>query len=111
GFTQLFADTAALAKDKESSFEEQLQVFYSLLGDLLELTSGVKNPSLRNLALSKELEILAKGINSSWVMRAISGFDELAAGTRRNLNRQLGIDALAASLSPDAQRSGPVPRV
>src|SRR4029077_1744902 len=111
GFTQLFADTAALAKDKESSFEEQLQVFYSLLSDLLELTSGVENPSLRNVVLSRELQSLAKGINSVWVMRAISGIDELSAGARRNLNRQLGLDALAASLAPDAQRPALVPRL
>jgi hypothetical protein len=32
-------------------------------------------------------------------MRAIAGIDEVAAGARRNLNRQLGLDALAASLS------------
>jgi hypothetical protein len=103
GFTQLFADTSAIAKDKESSFEEQLHVFYGLLSDLLELTSGVSQPVLRNVALSRELQALAKGINSSWVMRAIAGFDELYAGARRNLNRQLGLDALAASLAPKAQ--------
>jgi len=34
------------------------------------------------------------------VIRAIAGFDELYAGARRNLNRQLGLDALAASLAP-----------
>jgi DNA polymerase III subunit delta' len=103
GFTQLFADTSAIAKDKESSFEEHLHVFYGLLSDLLELTSGVAQPVLRNVALSRELQALAKGINSSWVMRAIAGFDELYAGARRNLNRQLGLDALAASLVPNAQ--------
>jgi DNA polymerase-3 subunit delta' len=103
GFTQLFADTSSIAKDKESSFEEHLHVFYGLLSDLLELTSGVSQPVLRNVALSRELQALAKGINSSWVMRAIAGFDELYAGARRNLNRQLGLDALAASLAPDGQ--------
>jgi DNA polymerase III subunit delta' len=103
GFTQLFADTSALAKDKESSFEDQLHVFYGLLSDLLELTSGVPQPVLRNIALARELQALAKGINSDWVMRAICGFDELSAGARRNLNRQLGLDALAASLAPNAQ--------
>jgi hypothetical protein len=35
-------------------------------------------------------------------MRAIAGFDELYAGARRNLNRQLGLDALAASLVPES---------
>jgi DNA polymerase III subunit delta' len=111
GFGQLFADTSVVAKDKESSFEEQLHVFYGLLSDLLELTSGVKQPILRNAALSRELEALARGINSSWVMRAISGFDELYADARRNLNRQLGLDALATSLAPNAQQPRLAPRL
>jgi DNA polymerase-3 subunit delta' len=98
GFAQLFAETSALAKDRESSFEEQICVFYGLLSDLLELTSGVKQPTLRNAPLVKELTALANSVNITWVMRAISGFDELHAGARRNLNRQLGLDALAASL-------------
>jgi DNA polymerase III subunit delta' len=98
GFAQLFAETAALAKDRESSFEEQIAVFYGLLSDLLELTSGVKQPALRNAPLANELSALANSVDTPWVMRAISGFDELHAGARRNLNRQLGLDALAASL-------------
>ena len=100
GFSQLFASTAALAKDRESSFEEQLQVFYGLLTDLLELTSKIKEPVLRNASLANGLESLSKSVDSAWVLRAIAGFDELYAGARRNLNRQLGLDALAASLAP-----------
>jgi len=102
GFAQLFADTAALAKDRQSPFEEQLQIFYGLLNDLLELTSGSNRPLLRNLHLAKELQALSNIVTLDWVMRAIAGFDELHAGLRRNLNRQLGLDALAASLAPDA---------
>ena len=98
GFAQLFAETAALAKDRDSSFEEQIAVFYGLLSDLLELTSGVSQPTLRNAPLAKELSALANLVNTAWVMRAITGFDELHSGSRRNLNRQLGLDALAASL-------------
>jgi DNA polymerase-3 subunit delta' len=99
-FGELFADTAALAKDRDSSFEEQLSVFYGLLTDLLELTSKVKEPVLRNLPLAKELKELSESLDDRWVMRAISGLDELHAGARRNLNRQLGLDALAAALAP-----------
>jgi hypothetical protein len=51
--------------------------------------------------LAKELNTLAKLVDSQWVMRAIAGFDEFHAGARRNLNRQLGLDALAASLGPE----------
>jgi DNA polymerase-3 subunit delta' len=100
GFAQLFAETSAIAKDREDSFEAQLAVFYGLLTDLLELTSGTKQPLLRNPGLAKELEALSKAVDSRWVMRAIYGLDELSFGARRNLNRQLGLDALAVSLAP-----------
>jgi DNA polymerase-3 subunit delta' len=105
GFAQLFVDTSALAKDRDSSFEDQISVFYGLLTDLLELTSKVKEPALRNAPLAKELASLSNSVDSAWVLRAIAGFDELYAGARRNLNRQLGLDALSASLAPKDSRA------
>ncbi len=105
GFAQLFSDTSALAKDRDSSFEDQIGVFYGLLTDLLEITSKLKEPVLRNAPLAKELESLGESADSAWVLRAIAGFDQLYAGARRNLNRQLGLDALAASLSPAVSRT------
>jgi len=101
GFAQLFSDTAALGKDRDSSFEELIGIFYGLLSDLLELTSGIKSPQLRNPNIARDLEGLAKTVDTQWTMRAIAAVDEVAAGARRNLNRQLGLDAMAASLSPD----------
>jgi DNA polymerase III subunit delta' len=109
GFAQLFSDTSALAKDRDVSFEDQLGVFYGLLTDLLELTSGIPQPMLRNPPLAKDLEALSKLIDSRWVLRAIVGLDELFAGLRRNLNRQLGLDALATSLAAGSPHS-PSPR-
>ncbi len=100
GFAQLFADTAALAKDRESSFEDLLGAFYGLLSDLLELNAGVRAPLLRNPHLAKELEALARTVDVAWISRAIAGMDKLAGGVRRNLNRQLGLDSLALSLVP-----------
>src|SRR5258705_8888998 len=99
-FGQLFALTNAISKDREVSFEEQLSVFYSLLSDLLELCSGIASPQLRNVSLRRELEGVARKIDTMWVMRALRGLDQVSAGARRNLNRQLGLDALAAELSP-----------
>ena len=99
GFAQLFTSTSALAKDKEFPFEEQLEVFYSLLSDLLELTSDVREPALRNVPLAREIQAFAKSIDAAWVMRALSLLDEVHAGARRNLNRQLGLDAMAATLA------------
>jgi DNA polymerase III subunit delta' len=100
GFAQLFADTTALAKDRESSFEDLIAVFYGLLSDLLELQAGLRSPMLRNPHLLKELEGLSKTVDTRWIGRAITGMDQLAAGVRRNLNRQLALDSLAVSLAP-----------
>jgi len=99
-FAQLFALTNAISKDREVSFEEQLSVFYSLLCDLLELSSGIPSPQLRNLPLRKDLDAVAKQIDTRWVMRALRSLDQVAAGVRRNLNRQLSLDAFVAELSP-----------
>ena len=107
GFAQLFADTSTLAKDRESSFEDLLGIYYGVLSDLLQLTAGMNAPLLRNPHLAKELEALSRTINTLWVERAIAGIDELAAGARRNLNRQLGLDSLVALLSSSV-RSSPV---
>jgi DNA polymerase III subunit delta' len=102
GFGQLFADTSALAKDRETSFESLISIYYGLLSDLLQLTSGLRTVTLRNAHMAKELEALARTVDSNWVQRAIASTDELSAGARRNLNRQLGMDAMAASLAPGA---------
>ena len=98
GYPQLFAQTAALSKGREHSLEAQLEVLYSLLTDLLELSSQLKQPVLRNPQLQKELESLGRAVTPEWVMRAAAGLDELHARARRNINRQLGLDALATGL-------------
>jgi DNA polymerase III subunit delta' len=98
-FGQIFAQTSALAKDRDISFEDQLSVFYSLLSDLLELSSGIHTPQIRNPPLRKELEVTARRFNVDSIQRALSGLDQLAAGARRNLNKQLGLEAFAADLS------------
>jgi DNA polymerase-3 subunit delta' len=98
-FGQIFSQTAALAKDKDVSFEDQLSVFYSLLSDLLELSSGIGTPQIRNLPLRKDLEAVARRFNVAAIHRALQRLDELAAGARRNLNKQLGMEAFAAGLS------------
>jgi hypothetical protein len=61
---------------------------------------------LRNPNFARELDTLSRIVDVDWVMRAIAGIDELAAGARRNLNRQLGMDALAAELSSTATGVG-----
>jgi DNA polymerase-3 subunit delta' len=97
---EIFAMTAQLAKQEKESFENILTLLYSLLTDLLELSQGPKNSFSRNPDLQAELTALAEKIDFEWVLRATQGLDQLESRLRRNISRQLGLDSLLVSLSP-----------
>jgi DNA polymerase-3 subunit delta' len=112
GISSLFASTSALAKSQEVAFENVLEVFYSLLTDLLDLSCSRSQKALRNPSLRKELETLSEKVDVKWVSKAARGFDSLHARLRRNINRTLGLDAVATSLArtvPEVNRSGTRP--
>ena len=99
-YGDIFAATAQLAKQENESFENILALFYSLLTDLLESAGGhSKSSLLRNPDLRGEIEGLSKRINWEWVARATQGLDTLEGRMRRNIGRQLGLDALVTSFS------------
>ena len=95
---EVLRGSARLAKSEKESFENLLDVFYSLCNDLLELSQGPRSPVLRNPDLRRELEALSEETSLEWVARAVRGLDELHVRLRRNINRQLGLDAVAVSL-------------
>jgi DNA polymerase III subunit delta' len=95
----LFAQTASLSKGRNVPFETILELFYSLLTDLLELSADCGEPVLRNPTLGKELSAISKRVDPLWVVRAVQGLDELEGRLRRNINRQLGLDAVVLSLA------------
>ncbi|MGH9744681.1 MAG: ATP-binding protein [Candidatus Acidiferrales bacterium] len=98
-YSEIFAATAQLAKQEKESFENVMELFYSLLTDLLELSEGLQSSLPRNPDLRRELETLSKKIDVEWVMRATGGLDNLESRLRRNIGRQLGLDAYVASLA------------
>jgi DNA polymerase-3 subunit delta' len=108
GISNLFASTSALAKSQEIPFENVLEVFYSLLTDLLHLSCTSSTKVLRNPSLHRELELLSKKVDVRWVSKAVEGFDALHAALRRNINRSLGLDALAVSLGRPKPGTGNV---
>jgi DNA polymerase III subunit delta' len=95
----IFAATAQLAKQEKESFENVLGLFYSLLTDLLEVSQAPESSFPRNPDLRREIQALGRKINSDWVIRATEGLDKLEGRMRRNVGRQLGLDALVASLA------------
>lgn len=96
---KLFAMTAQLAKAEKVPFENILDLFYSLLTDLLELSCDPKNSVLRNPDLRRELEAVSAMATLDWVSRATSRLDQLHGRLRRNVNRQLGLENVAVSLA------------
>ncbi|HKN62064.1 MAG TPA: hypothetical protein VJW93_12860 [Candidatus Acidoferrales bacterium] len=97
-YGEIFSATAVLAKQEKESFENVLGLFYSLLTDLLEISQSPKSSLPRNPDLRRELESLGKKVNLEWALRATQGLDRLESRLRRNVGRQLGIDALLVSL-------------
>jgi DNA polymerase-3 subunit delta' len=97
-YREIFAATAQLAKQEKESFENVLELFYSLLTDLLELSQDQSAWFPRNPDLRRELEILGKKVNLEWVANSAADLDRLHRRLRRNVSRQLGLDAVAISM-------------
>jgi DNA polymerase-3 subunit delta' len=98
-FTGLFLQTAQLTKGDSLPFENLLELLYNLFHDLLDATSGVSAKAFRNPDLRGEIEALAARLPGEWAAQAVRRLDALSSGARRNLNRQLGLDSLAAALA------------
>jgi DNA polymerase-3 subunit delta' len=98
-YGEIFAATAQLAKQEKESFENVLGMFYSLFTDLLEVSRAPESSFPRNPDLIREVAALARKIDSDWVSRATDELDKLEGRLRRNVGRQLGLDALVTSLA------------
>lgn len=94
----IFAATAQLAKQEKESFENILELFYSLFADLLGFSQAPMSSVPRNPDLRREVERLGKKTDWEWIVRATEGLDSLESRLRRNIGRQLGLDALLTSL-------------
>jgi DNA polymerase-3 subunit delta' len=69
-----------------------------LLEDLLLLLAGT--PELvRNVDIRSELERIASGISFHWIENASRGLDQVTSGMRRNLLRNLSLDAFAEQMA------------
>jgi len=98
-FTELFQQTAQLTKGSDLPFENLLELLYNLLHDLLDATSGISAEAFRNPDLRGEIEALAARLPVNWAAGAVRRLDALSSGARRNTNRQLGLDSMAAALA------------
>jgi DNA polymerase-3 subunit delta' len=91
-------ETYRAGADGREKTERLLQSLYSLLHDLAFLNSGT--PQLvRNQDIAAELERLAQQVDFRWITTAAQRLGEVESGMRRNLLRNLSLDAFALSLA------------
>jgi len=98
--TALFkmTETYRAGADGQTKTLALLRAFSLLLEDLLLLDSGT--PELvRNIDLRPELERLAAALPFAWIERASHAVDQVHSVMRRNLLRNLSLDAFAAQLA------------
>jgi predicted transcriptional regulator len=79
-------------------------LFYSASTDLLELSSSSSGRIPRNPDLQERLERLGHQVTPEWIMGVVETLDQISAGLRRNLNRQLSLDAAIASWVQEQDR-------
>lgn len=104
-----FAATASLARkdpqgeiepgEGREAFEFSLDILYSLLTDILYSKVDAANLGLRHPDLRSELQRLGSQISWRWLNQAVGHLDRLQGWQRRNINRQLALDAWALELA------------
>ncbi len=113
---RLFEATAALAgkasrgeeREGESEgrrgFEFSLDILYSLLTDIVYLKVDVPDAGLRHSDLRAELRTLSQKAGWPGLSQAVEKLDRIWSRQRRNINRQLALDAWA--VAPEVPVSG-----
>jgi DNA polymerase-3 subunit delta' len=91
-----YAESGASRQEK---LEPLLRTLYGLLEDLLLLQQGTGN--IRNADLGEQLSTLAKRVGFPWLRKAVANVDELAGLVRRNIQKNIALDALVLELRPN----------
>src|SRR5262249_29840100 len=98
-YSELFkvTETYRMGAEGRDKTEQLLRTLYSLLHDLIFLSSGA--PELvRNSDIQPELKKLSELVNFDWIAGAAEHLAEVERGMRRNLLRSLSLDAFATAL-------------
>ena len=81
---------------KSEKLEQYLEVLYSLIEDVLRMTSGA--PAKRNSDVERELDALASRVSFDWLRKVTTRVDDLVELARRNIQKSIALDAIASGL-------------
>lgn len=101
---RLFDSTRALTEKRED-FEATLRTGYSLLRDLMQVLLTGPGENVANADLVPQLQTWAPRLGLERIERVKSGLDQAYRLQARNVNQQLGLDALATELAQNASRA------
>ncbi len=96
-WTTLFESTKALAEDREQ-FEDTLRLGYALCSDLLRLLEGQPESSILNLDAAPRLKAWAPKLGLAGILTLKDGLDQAYRLQTRNVNQQVGFEALAIEI-------------
>lgn len=102
---ELLGYTEVIGRSRHERLELQIDALYGLLEDLLRLRQGAAPGSLVNEDLRKELKRLAVQVDFEWLEGALARVDLLESLARRNIPKQIALEALAVGLRPAGARS------
>ena len=98
----LFESTKALTENRDE-FEDTLKTGYSLLRDLLHVLLNSKDVNVANVDLLPRLKVWAPKLGLERIEKLKVGLDSAVRLQTRNVNQQLGLDALASALLAQSQ--------
>ena len=100
-FAELLSFTEAAGRRAQEKLELQAETLTTLLEDLLHLRYG-SGETLVNDDIRAELEKIAGSIRFEWFERACSRLVDLEEFRRRNIQKQMALEALALELRAGA---------
>ena len=86
----------AIGRGRAEKLDAYLKVLYELLRDVMLLREGAGG--LRNQDIRRELESIAAHVEFPWIRRAVQKTDEIAGLVRRNIQKQIALDAVIMEL-------------
>jgi DNA polymerase-3 subunit delta' len=98
-FAELLSHTEILARQREERIEVLADSLYGLLHDLLHLRLNLPQ-SVINADIQKDLQKMAHAASFEWIEKAAQKIAEIHQLDRRNIQKQMALEALAVGLRP-----------
>ena len=96
GFGQALASGETLGRRAKDKLELLNEILYGLLSDIVRLSHGVGG--IVNEDIRSELEGLARRAGFHWIVKAAEGLDDIEEFRRRNIQKQIALEAWAIRL-------------